>query len=209
MATNYDKMKEDARKRFLKYDFEEIARSFGLTIDERYLHLEFLGEDFRIERGSGFAECVDIRTKAFREADCNEALTVYDILSRYQTPPHAAGEFIHLNSLHTLTGSASAPSPDGFYSRYAGSLDHKTEALKKVFDLLGGIPDDRGDAAAKIRVFGDLYILVRFWDCDEEFPADLQFLPDSGILTYMHYETVWYVCLSLMDRIRQLMDAAN
>ena len=208
MVSNYEKAKDSARISFLQYDAALAAKRFGLETDQDFLYFSFLGTKCRLRKSDAFLECEDVLAGKYREADFNEALTVYDILSRYENLPEAKGEFIHLGSMNALTGAASAPNTQGFYGRFSKKLDHREDALKSALSRIGAQPfEGKGDVIAKIPVFQDLSMVLRFWNSDEEFPADLQFLPDAGILSYMHYETVWYMCGALLDRLQALMQA--
>lgn len=37
---------------------------------------------------------------------------------------------------------------------------------------------------------------------DDEFPASLQIFTDKNMLDYMHYETVWYAIIHMLERIQ-------
>ena len=66
-----------------------------------------------------------------------------------------------------------------------------------------GIREERGDVAYRIPVFGNLCVIFRLWDSDEEFPAQLQFLCDRNMLDFMHYETVWFLISHIITLFKQ------
>ena len=60
-----------------------------------------------------------------------------------------------------------------------------------------------GDVAYKIPVWENLCVIFRFWNSDEEFPAQLQFLCDRNMLDFMHYETVWFLVSHIIQLLKQ------
>ena len=55
-ANNYLIQAENARKRFLGYDTEVLARKFSLKADETYLYAPMMGREYRIDRSTGRME---------------------------------------------------------------------------------------------------------------------------------------------------------
>ena len=46
-------------------------------------------------------------------------------------------------------------------------------------------------------------MIFRFWNSDEEFPAQLQFLCDRNMLDFMHYETAWFLVSHIILLLKQ------
>ena len=44
-------------------------------------------------------------------------------------------------------------------------------------------------------------MLLRFWEADDEFPAQLQFLWDRNSMRYLTYETSFYTHGAILDRL--------
>lgn len=206
MESNYEKAKKRTQETFLEYDQEEMIRRFGLRADEEFLFFEFSGLGCRVRRDNGLVECEDVSRSGYYEADFNAAMTVYDLLCWSKPDAKAGGEYVNMSSLHALSGAASAPSSGRLYGRFADAFDHKDGQLLEALKKLGGTPAEKGDAAAILTVFSDLKVLVRFWDSDEEFPSDLQLLWDKNVLSYIHYETVWYAGFTICERLLALMN---
>lgn len=59
--------------------------------------------------------------------------------------------------------------------------------------------------AYKLPLFSFLFVVLRFWESDEDFPATMQILVDKNILDYMHYETLMFAITHLFDRIKRNM----
>ena len=198
MLSNYDRMKRQMQGEFLKYDQSQMARHFQLDMDEDWLSFPFMGGDCRIDRHTGRVECGE--NGSFREADYNEAMTVYDLLCWSKSEAAPSGIFVPMQSLSGIH-SASASSSSGFFNRQRSRYDHRESALRSALEGLGGKIVDGGDVTAELDVFSGLKVLFRFWNSDEDFEPEIQFLWDRNVLLYMHYETVWFANHALIDRI--------
>ena len=67
---------------------------------------------------------------------------------------------------------------------------------------LGGTPTDGpGDFSAVLPVLPFFPVLLRFWEADDEFPAQLQFLWDRNSMRYLTYETSFYTHGAILDRL--------
>lgn len=206
MQSNYDVTKRRMQEEFLHYSQEEMIRRFGLAYDGRFLSFSFLGEDCRIGRESGLVEIRDFETGVFREAGYNEAMTVYDMLCCSDKGARPAGTYVGISGLTKLHSFSSGAAISGFFARDAAAFDKNPGKLAEVIAEMGGRPVKGGDFSAELPLFDGMCALFRFWRSDEEFDAAIQFLWDANILSYMHYETVWYVGAALMDRIRRRME---
>lgn len=204
MGSNYEVMKRRMQGEFLNYDQSAMIARFGLDADESHLRFDFMGGACRIDRRTGAAECAFPRAEGFREADYNEAMTVYDLLCQSKPDARAAGQFVNMNSLSKLQ-SASAGLGPGFFRREAKLFDHREPLLRKALARMGGEMLSDGDAAARIAVFRDLSVVFRFWNSDDEFEPEIQFLWDANVLSFMHYETVWFANHVLVQRIQREM----
>ena len=51
--------------------------------------------------------------------------------------------------------------------------------------------------------FDCLPVLLRFWEADEEFPAQLQLLWDRNTCRYLRYETTFYLSGEILRRLRE------
>ena len=203
MESNYEITKRKTQRAFLQYDQAEMIERFHLDADEEYLCFPFFGSDCRVNRKNGVVECAE--NGIFREADFDEAMTVYDLLCWSKPEAVPSGEYVITQSLSPLQTSTAGLGGNGFYTREAKLFDHHTDELHKVFLALGGQEAEGGDFSAYIEVFDGLQVLFRFWNSDDEFDAQIQLFWDKNVLLYMHYETVWYACGALISRVRKEM----
>lgn len=58
-----------------------------------------------------------------------------------------------------------------------------------------------GDVSFLLPVFDFFPVWFQFWDADEEEPASLRFLWDQQTLRYLHYETLWYIMMHILDQL--------
>ncbi|MBR0107260.1 MAG: DUF3786 domain-containing protein [Lachnospiraceae bacterium] len=223
---NFDKMTDDGRKLFLGYPQERMIRKYGLPSDETYLYFWMLCRVYRITREEGFVEeyrmpvspeaWAGMRAQgstpawpgcgeatggdAWRRASNGVAMTLYDVLCYAKDDAAATGEFINLNSLVTLISAAGNPG-GGMMSKYTKLLDEHPDELAQVLAAMGGVPQGKADVSYEMPVFDFMNVRFQLWHADDEFPAMTEIFVDKGILSYMHYETVWYLMMHYMMTI--------
>ena len=64
-----------------------------------------------------------------------------------------------------------------------------------------GKPVALGDMGFRFPVFGPLSVIVKFYRADEDFPASITFLWDENMLSFVFYETVFYVAGFILEAI--------
>ena len=204
MKSNYDKMADEAARLFLKQDQEAMIRKWGLDADDTAIYVPFFSENntLRIDRKSAlvYKICDGLCQTEPQERLNWEAMAVYDLLTYGKGRPAAAGEWVSVSELGGVIGirhETGLTSP--LSAQYASRMTDLAAACEKA----GGIPDHtgKGDLNYAFRVFKDFGICLRFWDEDDEFPAQTRFFFDRNALQFMHYETLWYVMNILEKRI--------
>ena len=204
MASNYEKMCDSMRVKFLESDQDIIIRTFSLQSDGDHIMLRFLGDEVRIIRSTGSVE-IHLRGE-WVPAGFDDSMSVYDLLSFSDHPVIPSGEYVNLSSLAALSGASFSHTGRRFFAKEEKSLAGKTRVLKSIFEKHGWEPEDRSDAGCIIPVFAGLKTILRFWAEDEDFPVMLDFLWDRSILEMMHYETVWFASSSIVRRIMDDLD---
>ena len=204
MESNYEITKRKTQAEFLSYDQEKMIERFHLNADEKYLYFTFFGSECRVNRNNGVVECVE--NGMFREADFNEALTVFDLLCWSKPEAAPSGEYVLMQSLSPLQTATAGLGGNGIYEKEARRFDHCEEELRAALQALGGQETEGGDISAYFEVFDGLQVLFRFWHSDDEFNAQIQIFWDKNVLLYMHYETVWYACSVLISRICRALE---
>lgn len=202
--TNYEIMKCQMQKKFLKYNQEEMIQRFHLQYDRDYIYMNFLSHKYRINRINGKVTWSDNDFINSAEADYNEAMTLYDVLCNSKTDCYECGEFVNMYSLSSIKGG-SASVGNGLFQDAEKFFDHKDALLIQACERLNGMKAGKGDIAYLIPVFDFLKVIFQFWNSDEDFGASLQLLWDKNILNYMHYETVWFAASHLLTRLKEEM----
>ena len=122
------------------------------------------------------------------------AMTAYDLLSNPNGFPVLAGQWCSHDSFNavqagTLQGQLKASVTPPAAQHFSGRIDRLRQAVAR----LGGTPTDgSGDFSAVLPVLPFFPVLLRFWEADDEFPAQLQFLWDRNSMRYLTYETSFY-----------------
>lgn len=60
--------------------------------------------------------------------------------------------------------------------------------------------------SSTIPLFDFLPVVLQFWDADEEFGAHLKFMWDQNTTDFMHFETVAFATMHLIDRLKETME---
>lgn len=202
---NYEKMRDQMRPCFLTYDQEEMIRKFSLRSDSEYLYLAFCGRQYRVSRNSGIVEWSEDGFQTCTPGDFEESMTIYDVLCYSKPDCCLSGEYAPSSSLKgvVLTRMSAGEVSDHRITRY---FDANVQRLEHACVALGGVPEGTGDVAYRIPVFDFLPVRFSFWRSDEDFPAEVRMLWDTNILSFMHFETIWYAAGHLLRRIEECMD---
>jgi len=195
MADNYEVQKQYASRLFLKHDQRTMIRRLALESDSRNIYIRFLGEDYAIDRLTG----VVTKKLSGKPASFGAALCIYDYICRESAVPPSAGRKAPINSLmgkgHPGVGDTT------MYDRFAAAFDKEPEKFRKACIKLGGTIYPRGDIAFEFEVFKGLNLAVQRWLSDDEFSPKITLLWDEQVLDVLMYETTWYACGVLLDKI--------
>lgn len=205
MESNYWQMGERAREHFLTYDQLALIEGWKLQADSEKIYVKYLGQDLWIDRRTGcIGPCED------PDEQIHLRMALYDLLTRPTPVPVPAGEYLSISSLGGIIGSKHETSLS--YDADAARMDGHVQDLKRACEAMGGVPADRGDVSYILPVMelphedadGNRLVLkvwFRFWEKDEEFPAQIRYQWDANILQFMYYETVWYVMKHITRRL--------
>ena len=202
---NYALQVRQAQQYFLKYDQQMLIRKFRLEADEDWLYITYLNTPCRICRTTGaieeygeglWAECREFST----------VMTIYDLLC-YHTGPEAPallGQWCAVGTF-VVTGVTKT---DTFTRKYAAVFDGHPEELKAACGKLGGTVLERmagADITCRIPVTHFFPVLLQFWEGDDEFPPKLQLMWDRNAISFLHFETTFYLQGDLFERLQNLM----
>lgn len=202
--TNYEITRDRMEQAFLAYDQEEMIARYCLAHDKDYLYLPLLGRECRIGRTTGRVEWSKDGFQTAEHAGFDESMTIFDVLC-YGEGGGLAGRLVSMEHLPGAVRTASIE--QGMFRAAAERFEHRTEALARACEALGGRREAVGDVAYRLPLFPFLPLVLQFWDSDEEFGPVVKIMWDENVLRYMHYETTFYAVSHLWRRLAEEMEA--
>ena len=189
MESNYEKVKENWRQKFLEMDQEMLIRKFSLKADEENLYIVYFSRKMVIDRKTGVISYLESEEKP----GFNTVMMIYNMFHYAIENPIASNTMIPFRQVKR------AYPFEGAYKRdILNELEHrfsgKTELLEKACIALNGEKMKQGDVGYLLPVYPFLKLAVLFWDKDEEFEAQANMLFDSNVTDFMHEENV--VCMA-------------
>ena len=200
--SNYDKVIEEWRLRFLKMDQEALIEKFQLESDEMAVYLTYFNHKMRIDRFTGVITYLEEPQKI---AGFNTCMDVYNLFHYSIDIPVASGilvPFRQIKRVYPFEAAYKRTVLKTLQETFSGHV----EELRKACEKLGGKPLPQGDVGYQLSVYPFLDIAVYFWDGDDEFEAQANMLFDSNITDFLHEENV--VCVAA-DAVYYLTDAAG
>ena len=205
--SNYEITKKKTAQQFLQYDQKTMIEKYHLEHDENNLYLTFVNQVYRIDRTSGLVARCAAGSLPEKEAGYDEAMSIYDILCYAKENCSLSEKYCLTNSLKGIVKTSVGHPGDGSFQEEKQYFDKETQKLDEACRKLGGVPAGKGDVAYRIQVFPFLPVIFQFWNSDEDFDAEIQFLWDENTLQYMHFETLWYVMSHIIRRLMEEADA--
>lgn len=191
--SNADQLVALGQRMFLELDQEALLCRYPLEHDDDHIWITFLGRHCRINRHDG-----SVWVGSRRAGFC-VALTVLDLMGNPVGKPVATGSWI---TVQEASQAASAPRTDSVLQRGVSFFAGKAAELDEALASLGGWEVAGGEVSRQLEVVEGMPIWVQFWDGDDEFPCRMTFLWDRSIRLFLHFETMWYVMMEVIDRCR-------
>lgn len=201
--TNYEQTRDKAQFLFLQHDQSAMIEKFHLKHDEKYIYINFVGREYRIDRSIGKIEWSEDGYRHVTQGNFDETLSIFDLLCCSRKGCCLSGRFARINNLKGTVYS-SGLGDDLFRSSVKYFEEHAAE-FARACEQLGGIRENVGDISYRIPIYDFLPVLLQLWVGDEEFPSNMQVLWDENVLDYMRYETTYYCVSQLLSRLRELM----
>lgn len=200
--SNYDKVIETWRKKFLEMDHEALIRKFHLEADEEALYITYFSHKMRIDRKIGK---ITMCEQPDKELTFNTVITIYNLLHYAIENPVASGKLVpfrEVKRVYPFEAAYKKTILSEFQNTFSGHVDELISACEK----LNGEKMKQGDVGYILPVFPFFNIAVLFWDGDEEFDAQANMLFDSNITDFFHEENVVGVAA---DMVYYLEEAAG
>lgn len=186
ITSNYEKVLENWRLRFLAMDHQDLIRKFDLKADEEYLYLTYFSKELQINRKSGGICEVENPKRVLGFDTC---ITIYNLFHYAIDRPVASGKMVPFREVKRVYPFEAAYRKT-ILKRFQEQFNGHVDALRSACEKLGGIDLGKSDAGYLLSVFPFLNIAVFFWDGDEEFEAQANLLFDSNITDFVHEENV-------------------
>lgn len=206
---NYEIQCEKTVAEVVNLDHMRIADRFNLEYDDDYLYLNYIGYKYRVGRNKAVIERIN-EDMTYKNAEFNEVMSILDLFEYSKDTPEAAlfltGNFVTPHGLKgTISGGNTNKHSDLFY-RYAKKFSSDIDGMMKACEKLGGKKVNTGDVGYIINIFKDISIMIVFYDKDCDFDEELKFFWDENILSFVHYETTFYIAHNVFDNICEIMD---
>lgn len=185
-TSNYDKVVEAWRRRFLEMDAEALVKKFGLEADDEALYVTYFSRKLRLDRKSGELSFTD---QPKEKPGFHTTMTIYNMFHYAVECPKASGRLVPFREVKRVYPFERAYQ-NTILRELQNTFSGHVEELKAACKSLGGTPLPQGDAGFVLPVFPFLKLAVLFWDGDEEFSAQANMLFDSNITDFMHEENV-------------------
>ena len=186
--SNYDRVVETWRKKFLDMDQEKIIRKFHLESDETSLYVTYFSNTLRIDRQTGVITFEGGKLSG-ESPGFNTSVTIYNMFHYSTEAPEASEKLVPFREVKRVYPFERAYQ-NTIIQKLQDTFSGHVNELKKACESLGGVRMSQGDAGYILPVFPFLKIAVLFWDGDEEFQAQANMLFDSNITDFMHEENV-------------------
>lgn len=204
MCGNNQAMEIKSRELFLSCDQNEMIRKFGLEADDGYLYVRVLGGRYAVDRTDGRISGGD----GVGPVDHDIAMAIYDLLTYtagQSDCPGISGKWVTLSTLGGLVGAGHEKKLHR--PELLKPFEGKVSELRKAGELLGGTPLKKGDVSFRFPVFDCLPMVFEYWDADDEFPANVQFLWDGNADRIVHFEILYYLTAYVERRLAELVEA--
>lgn len=202
--SNYEIMRDRMEVEFAKHDQANMIQKFHLQHDADFLYIRFAAREYRINRKNGRVEWYSAAKAAYIHADYTVSMTLFDVLAWSRPDCRLDGHFVPVNELKGTTMSSSPAI--GLFAKQAKLFTGHCNELRTACLKLGGKPGNIGDVSSTIPLFDFLPVVLQFWDADEEFEAYLKFMWDRNATDFMHFETVNFATMHLIDRLKETME---
>ena len=195
---NYTLARLSAQRLFAACSEDVVRTHEALRADGEYFYFPLLGREYRIRRADGGAELARDGEK-LRDADFNEALSLYDILSR-PAQARLSGRFVLMASLSRLHTSEFS---GGFFRAQTAAFARDYGRWAAACDALGRRVPGNGADNWEFALWPSFPLRLSYDPADEDFPAQLRLYWDENTLQFVHYETTYYLAGILFARLRE------
>lgn len=183
--SNYDKLCEDWREKFLQMDQEILMRKLPeIKAEGEYLTIVHFGRKYGIHRKEGYIRAMEDDIPLRNGMKMN----IYNLFWYSKENISLTERWVPFRDVRNA-GPFAPAFERNILKPFAMSFEGKTEKLRRAAEKMGGQPVRQGDAGYIVHAFSCIPMQYLFWDGDEEFPAQGNILFDYSVTDFIHVES--------------------
>lgn len=183
--SNYDKLSETWRGKFLEMDQEALRKKLPeIKVEGEYLTVLHFGRKYGIHREEGFIKAMEDSGPISNGTRMN----IYNLFWYSKENAGLAGRWVPFRDVRNA-GPFAPAFERNILRPFALTFAGKTKELRSAAEKMGGKPVRQGDAGYIINAFSCIPMQYLFWDGDEEFPAQGNILFDHSVTDFIHVES--------------------
>lgn len=220
--SNYDRLSEEWRQRFLSMDQKKLLAKLPELKDEgEYLVITHFGRTFGIHKNHGNIIILADEIKEHcqgttmrqscqqnelqirqEQIDNSTKMNIYNLLWYSKD-----NGFFHNHWVPFRNVKGAGPFAPAFEKNvikpFAMTFAGKTELLKEAAEKLGGEAVRQGDAGYILKAFECIPMQYLFWDEDDEFQAQANILFDYSVTDFIHVESTVSLAVAGVERLAE------
>lgn len=208
LISNYDRLSEEWRQRFLSMDQERLlAKLPELKEEGEYLTIIHFGRKLGIHKSHGDVVVLNdvigsMDHNEQRHLDNSTKMNIYNLL--WYSKDLA---FFHNHWVPFRDVKGAGPFAPAFERNvirpFAMTFAGKAELLKEAAEKLGGRAVRQGDAGYIVKAFECIPMQYLFWDEDDEFQAQANILFDYSVTDFIHVESTVSLAVAGLERLAE------
>lgn len=185
-SSNYDKLSEEWRLKFLEMDKELLKKKLPEIRQENDMFfITHFGEQYGISLKDGTIFLVNQREKPVSNG---VKMDIYNLFWYSKEDAFFMNRWVPFRDVR-----GASPFTPAFERNvlmpFAKTFEGHTEELKKAAEAIGGTSVKQGDVGYIIPAFDCIPMQYLFWDGDDEFSAQANILYDYSVTDYIHVES--------------------
>ena len=212
-ASNYEKLCEDWRLKFLELDQEKLCRRLPeLKQEGEYLTLFHFGQKYGVHRQTGQIFALsdwlmrggadDKASEALEEVSVNVRLDIYNLFWYSKETAYFQNRWVPFRELKNA-GPFSPAFEKNILKPLAATFEGKPDKLREAAQALGGEMLSQADVGFILPCFVCIPMQFLFWDGDDEFPAQANILFDYSATDYIHVESTVTLATEGLVRLKK------
>lgn len=221
-VSNYDRLSEEWRQRFLSMDQKRLLEKLPELKDEgEYLTITHFGRKFGVHKSQGYiviladesreagqmnkmvASCPPLELlNSQKQIDNGTKMNIYNLLWYSKDNAFFQNRWVPFRNVKGA-GPFAPAFERNVIKPFAMTFAGKTKLLKEAAETLGGKVVRQGDAGYILKAFECIPMQYLFWDEDDEFQAQANILFDYSVTDYIHVESTVSLAVAGVERLAE------